>query len=67
MAGDPSKLQIMYGLGGERRLTECEVPWLPVTRTRKPVRIGNAAHSQFQLDVYGEVIDALHQARGRRA
>ena len=64
MAGDPSKLQIMYGLGGERRLTELEVPWLPGYEGSKPVRIGNAAHEQFQLDVYGEVIDAMYQLAG---
>ena len=53
----------MYGLAGERRLTEWEVPGCPATRARGPVRIGNAAHEQLQLDVYGEVMDALHQAR----
>lgn len=63
IAGDPSKLQIMYGLRGERRLEEAELPWLPGYENSAPVRIGNAAFSQFQLDVYGEVIDALHQAR----
>jgi GH15 family glucan-1,4-alpha-glucosidase len=50
----------MYGLAGERRLTEFEVPWLPGYEESHPVRIGNAAHEQFQLDVYGEVIDTLH-------
>lgn len=64
VAGDPSTTQIMYGLGGERRLTEWEVPWLPGYENSKPVRVGNAAHGQFQLDVYGEVFDALFQARG---
>ena len=53
----------MYGLRGERRLTEWEVPWLPGYENSKPVRIGNAAHSQLQLDIFGEVMDALHQAR----
>ncbi|HEX3148368.1 MAG TPA: glycoside hydrolase family 15 protein [Gemmataceae bacterium] len=63
VAGDPAKLQIMYGLGGERRLDEYEVPWLAGYENSMPVRIGNAASKQFQLDVYGEVADALHQAR----
>lgn len=62
-AGDPASAQIMYGLGGERRLTEWEVPWLPGYENSKPVHVGNAAHGQFQLDVYGEVFDALYQAR----
>ena len=61
-AGSPSQLQIMYGIAGERRLSECEVPWLPGYEGSTPVRIGNAAHGQLQLDVYGEVIDALYQA-----
>jgi GH15 family glucan-1,4-alpha-glucosidase len=65
VAGEPSKLQIMYGPGGERRLTEYELPHLPGFEGSKPVRIGNAASGQFQLDVYGEVMDALHL--GRRA
>jgi GH15 family glucan-1,4-alpha-glucosidase len=65
VAGEPSKLQIMYGPGGERRLTEYELPDLPGYEGSKPVRIGNAASGQFQLDVYGEVMDAMHQ--GRRA
>ena len=56
-------IQIMYGLGGERRLTEWQVPWLPGYGNSFPVRIGNAAHSQRQLDIFGEVMDALHQAR----
>jgi GH15 family glucan-1,4-alpha-glucosidase len=64
IAGDPSELQIMYGVGGERRLTEYVADWLP-GYDGNPVRIGNAAAEQFQLDVYGEVMDALHQ--GRRA
>jgi GH15 family glucan-1,4-alpha-glucosidase len=62
-AGAPAQLQIMYGLGGERRLTEYEVDWLPGYEGSRPVRIGNAAHGQLQLDVFGEVMDALHQAR----
>jgi GH15 family glucan-1,4-alpha-glucosidase len=63
VAGSPQQLQIMYGIGGERRLTEWEAPWLPGYDGSKPVRIGNAAHVQLQLDAYGEVMDALHQAR----
>jgi GH15 family glucan-1,4-alpha-glucosidase len=62
-AGSPSQAQIMYGLSGERHLLEWEVPWLSGFAGSRPVRIGNAAHAQFQLDVYGEVLDALHQAR----
>jgi GH15 family glucan-1,4-alpha-glucosidase len=65
VAGDPSALQIMYGAAGERRLTELELDWLPGYEASRPVRIGNAAVRQFQLDVYGEVLDALHQARRR--
>jgi GH15 family glucan-1,4-alpha-glucosidase len=53
----------MYGLAGERRLTEYEVPWLPGYEDSRPVRIGNAAHGQLQLDIFGEVMDAMHQAR----
>jgi GH15 family glucan-1,4-alpha-glucosidase len=60
VAGKPSELQIMYGLAGERRLTEYEIPWLSGYQGAKPVRIGNAASNQFQLDVYGEVLDAMH-------
>ena len=63
VAGSPDQLQIMYGVTGERRLTEWEVPWLCGYENSKPVRIGNAAHSQLQLDVYGELMDALYQAR----
>ncbi len=63
VAGTPSQIQIMYGLGGERRLTELELKWLPGYRNSAPVRIGNAAAEQHQLDVYGEVMDALHLAR----
>jgi GH15 family glucan-1,4-alpha-glucosidase len=62
-AGSPSQLQIMYGLAGERRLDEWEVAWLEGYRGATPVRVGNGAHSQLQLDVYGEVMDALYQAR----
>jgi GH15 family glucan-1,4-alpha-glucosidase len=63
VAGSPDQIQIMYGIAGERRLTEWEVPWLPGYEGSGPVRIGNAAHGQLQLDVFGEVMDALHQAR----
>jgi GH15 family glucan-1,4-alpha-glucosidase len=62
-AGAPSQTQIMYGIAGERRLTEYEIDWLPGYADSRPVRIGNAAHGQLQLDVFGEVMDALHQAR----
>ena len=64
-AGKPDQLQIMYGIAGERRLAEWEVRWLPGYDKSSPVRIGNAAHSQLQLDVYGELMDALHHARQR--
>ncbi len=59
----PSDLQILYGVTGVRRLDEYEVPWLPGYEKSAPVRIGNAAAKQFQLDVYGEVMDTLHLAR----
>jgi GH15 family glucan-1,4-alpha-glucosidase len=65
VAGDPSQLQIMYGIAGERRLSEWTVPWLPGYRGSQPVRIGNGAAGQIQLDVYGEVMDAMHQAYRR--
>jgi GH15 family glucan-1,4-alpha-glucosidase len=60
--GDPRSLQVMYGVAGERRLPELELPWLPGHEGSAPVRIGNAAAGQLQLDVYGEVLDALHNA-----
>ncbi len=63
VAGSPHQVQIMYGVSGERRLPEWEVPWLPGYETARPVRIGNAAHTQFQLDIFGEIADALYQAR----
>jgi len=63
VAGSPNQLQIMYGIAGERRLTEHELSWLPGYEQSLPVRIGNDAHRQLQLDVYGELLDALHQAR----
>jgi len=62
-AGSPSQMQIMYGLGGERVLRENVIEWLPGFESSKPVRVGNAAYGQLQLDVYGEVMDALHQGR----
>jgi GH15 family glucan-1,4-alpha-glucosidase len=62
-AGDPARLQIMYGVSGERRLAEYEADWLPGYEGSAPVRIGNQAHEQLQLDVYGELADALFQAR----
>jgi GH15 family glucan-1,4-alpha-glucosidase len=63
IAGDPSQIQIMYGLAGERRLPELTLEWLPGYEGSRPVRIGNAASRQLQLDVYGEVMDALHLSR----
>ncbi|MFC0410769.1 glycoside hydrolase family 15 protein [Roseomonas elaeocarpi] len=63
IAGNPAQAQIMYGLAGERRLQEWEVPWLSGYENSAPVRVGNAAHEQRQLDVSGEVMDALYQAR----
>ena len=62
IAGSPSQLQIMYGVRGERRLIEHELPWLSGYENSQPVREGNAASSQFQLDVYGEVVDAIYHA-----
>ncbi|WP_037680016.1 glycoside hydrolase family 15 protein [Streptomyces albus] len=63
VAGSPGDLQIMYGIAGERRLTEFEAPWLGGYEGSAPVRIGNAAVEQHQLDVYGQVLDSLHLAR----
>jgi GH15 family glucan-1,4-alpha-glucosidase len=63
VAGSPEQMQIMYGVAGERRLSEWEASWLHGYGGARPVRIGNAAHCQMQLDVYGEIMDALHQAR----
>jgi GH15 family glucan-1,4-alpha-glucosidase len=62
-AGDPARLQIMYGLSGHRRLPELELPWLAGFAGSRPVRIGNAASTQHQLDVYGELMDSFHTAR----
>ncbi|MDS1268881.1 glycoside hydrolase family 15 protein [Lipingzhangella sp. LS1_29] len=63
VAGEPQRIQIMYGIRGERRLSEWEADWLPGYEGSRPVRIGNAAVGQYQLDVYGEVMDVLHLAR----
>jgi GH15 family glucan-1,4-alpha-glucosidase len=63
VAGTPEQLQVIYGISGERRLTEYELDWLPGYEGSLPVRIGNAAHLQLQLDVYGELMDAMHQSR----
>jgi GH15 family glucan-1,4-alpha-glucosidase len=63
VAGNPVKLQTMYGPAGERRLPELELEWLPGYERSAPVRIGNAAVNQHQLDVYGELVDTLHLAR----
>jgi GH15 family glucan-1,4-alpha-glucosidase len=63
VAGDPADLQIMYGLDGSRRLPEYELPWLAGYEGSSPVRIGNGAADQYQLDVWGEVLDGLHVAR----
>ena len=63
VAGEPSQVQILYGVAGERLVPEWELGWLPGYAGSTPVRVGNAAASQFQLDVYGEVMDALHTAR----
>ncbi|MDQ3937899.1 MAG: glycoside hydrolase family 15 protein [Chloroflexota bacterium] len=61
--GDPAALQVLYGPAGESRVPELELPWLPGYAASRPVRIGNAAAEQYQLDVYGEVLDAMHLAR----
>jgi GH15 family glucan-1,4-alpha-glucosidase len=63
VAGSPSELNIVYGLRGERRLTELELPWLPGYEKSAPVRTGNAAYKQFQLDIFGEVANTLFQCR----
>ena len=65
VAGNPEQAHILYGIAGERLLPEIELDWLPGYEGSKPVRVGNAAVSQFQLDVYGELFDALYQARLR--
>lgn len=63
VAGSPDQLQIVYGLAGERELTEMELPWLPGYANSRPVRVGNAASEQLQLDIYGEISGVLHLAR----
>ena len=63
VAGSPEVLQIMYGIAGDRRLTEIELSWLPGYEGSAPVRVGNAAHAQFQLDIYGELADAMYRCR----
>ena len=63
VAGDPSRIQALYGISGERRMTEHELPWLRGYEGSKPVRVGNAAFEQLQLDVYGEVLDTSYQTR----
>ena len=63
VAGDPDRMQIMYGIAGERLLPEWQIPWLRGHAHSAPVRIGNAASGQFQLDVYGEIMDVLHHGR----
>jgi GH15 family glucan-1,4-alpha-glucosidase len=65
IAGSPDQVQIMYGIQGERTLIEWEVPWLEGYENSKPVRVGNAASGQVQLDIYGEVLDAFCRAKGR--
>ena len=63
VAGSPAQIQIMYGLAGERYLTETEITVASWIQNSRPVRVGNLAHSQLQLDVFGEIMDAKHQAR----
>ena len=65
VAGSPAQAHILYGIAGERLLPEIELDWLPGYEGSRPVRVGNAAAQQFQLDVYGELFDALFQARSR--
>jgi GH15 family glucan-1,4-alpha-glucosidase len=66
VAGEPDDLQIMYGVAGERRLVEIEADWLPGFKDSRPVRIGNAAARQFQIDVFGEVPTGTAPTRGSR-
>ena len=63
VAGSPAEVNIVYGLRGERRLTELELPWLQGYEKSAPVRTGNAAHTQFQLDIFGEIVNTLYQCR----
>jgi GH15 family glucan-1,4-alpha-glucosidase len=62
VAGSPQQIQILYGLGGERWLPELVVSWLPGYEGSTPVRVGNAAYQQLQIDVFGEIADAMFQA-----
>jgi GH15 family glucan-1,4-alpha-glucosidase len=62
-AGAPAEMQIMYGIGGEHRLTEIELPWLPGYEDSRPVRVGNGAYDQFQLDIYGEMLNTMYEAQ----
>jgi GH15 family glucan-1,4-alpha-glucosidase len=62
VAGSPSQIQILYGIAGEKQLPEREVEWLPGYETSRPVRVGNQAATQLQLDVYGEISDAIFEA-----
>ena len=66
IGGEPSLVQILYGIGGERFMPERTFPWLSGYEGAKPVRVGNAAAAQLQLDIYGEVLDAFYQSRNRR-
>ncbi|SEF14786.1 Glucoamylase (glucan-1,4-alpha-glucosidase), GH15 family [Rhizobiales bacterium GAS191] len=66
VAGNPEQTQILYGVGGERLMPELELDWLPGYEDSRPVRIGNAAATQFQLDIFGEVADAMYQSRHRQ-
>ena len=66
LGGEPALVQVLYGIGGERHLPECTLPWLSGYGGAKPVRVGNAATGQLQLDIYGEVLDAFYQSRKRR-
>ncbi|MBK8176674.1 MAG: glycoside hydrolase family 15 protein [Rhodospirillales bacterium] len=63
VAGEPSRVQVAYGIAGERRIEESQLDWLSGYEGSRPVRVGNAAHTQRQLDIYGEIMDALHAAR----
>ncbi|WP_426749751.1 glycoside hydrolase family 15 protein [Myxococcus sp. Y35] len=63
VAGAPAEMQLMYGVAGEHRLTEISLPWLPGYEESRPVRIGNAAYDQFQLDIYGEMLNTMYEAR----
>jgi GH15 family glucan-1,4-alpha-glucosidase len=62
VAGSPQQMQILYGVNGERRLDEYELPWLKGYENSAPVRVGNAASNQFQLDVYGEIVSSMYNA-----